>query len=67
MNEDDVYRLLGKVLDLARSGLVERGYGEAGFLDPLYERVKNKENPASYMLRRLHAGTGIEELIKEYG
>lgn len=67
VNEDDVYRLAGKVLDLARAGLIDRGYGEERFLDPLYERVKNKENPASYMLKKLYSGAAIEELIKEYG
>ncbi|MCR5651368.1 MAG: hypothetical protein K6F86_09340 [Lachnospiraceae bacterium] len=66
VDADDVYLLAQKILELAGEGLYERGYGEERFLKPLFERVKNRENPASYMLGKLSQGSTVEDIIKEY-
>ena len=66
VDEDEVYRLAGDVLNLAAQGLKRRGKGEERYLEPLFERVERHESPAAYMLRRLSEGSTIEELVKEY-
>ena len=66
VNEDEVYELAERILALAENGLTDRGFGEEKYLTPLYERVHKRENPASYMLKRLSEGTEIEDLVREY-
>lgn len=66
VNEDELYGLIGKVLDLAQEGLKFRGLGEEIFLEPLYERVHRKSNPARKLLEQKEAGMGMEEIIMEY-
>lgn len=67
INRDELYAFVKSVLDLCREGLAERGNGEEKYLDPLYERVKNRTNPAKTMLSRLKNGESINDLIKSYG
>lgn len=64
---DDLYDLLGKIVDLAKEGLENRGYGEEEFLKPLYYRIEKRTNPANQMLVFLENGKKLEEIIKEYG
>lgn len=66
VERDAVYDLAQRILDLAASGLERRGFGEKELLTPLFERVEKRENPAERMLKRLSAGAGIEDVIKEY-
>lgn len=66
VDETKVYELAEKILDLARKGLSDRGFGEEKYLSPLYERVRKRENPASHMLQRLSEGADIDELVREY-
>ena len=56
----------GKVLDLCREGLSERGRGEEKYLEPLYQRINNRTNPAKEMLRRLQNGESMETIIKDF-
>lgn len=67
VDEDKLYELLEKILDLSKEGLIRRGYGEEVFLDALYERVKKHTNPAKWMLESLDNGVSLEKIIKEYG
>lgn len=67
VDEDELYALLEKVLDLATEGLQKRGYGEEKFLEALYERVAKHTNPAGEMLTSLEEGKSLEEIIGEYG
>ena len=53
-------------LDLARQGLSARGMNEECFLDPLYDRLNRKSNPAMDMLRMLEEGKSIEDVILLY-
>ena len=46
---------------LFRSGLNEEKY-----LEPLFVRVKEKLNPASYMLEKMSEGLSVEDIIKEF-
>ena len=66
VDKDEAYGLAKRILELARDGLIRRGYGEEKYLDCLFERVKKKENPAAYMLRRLSEGIQIEDIVKEF-
>ncbi len=66
VDADALYDLTLRIVKLAEEGLAERGYGEERFLEPLFARVKNRENPAQRMLRERDAGRPIEEIIREY-
>ena len=66
VNEDDVYNLCRKVLEIAEKGLLDRGFGEEKYLQPLLARIASRESPGEYMVRQLAEGMDIEDLIKEY-
>lgn len=59
--------LLIEVLDLAKAGLLTRGYGEEKFLGPLYERARYLLSPAREMLAGLDAGKTMNDYIAEFG
>ena len=61
-----VYALAKQVVDLAKKGLQKRGYGEEEFLEPLYERIAQKLNPAQKMLAQLKQGKKLEDIILDY-
>ncbi len=67
VSEDDVYALAKTVIDLAAEGLKERGYGEEVFLEPLYDRIEKRENPATHLLKEKENGVPLADIIKEYG
>lgn len=67
VDEERLYQLVREVLDIAREGLVIRGYGEEELLNPLYERAENRTNPAKRMLELRSQGTDLEDIILEYG
>jgi glutamate--cysteine ligase len=67
IEENELKKLLIKILDLASEGLKERGNNEEKFLKPLYDRAKSLENPAQRLIKHLNSGGKIEELIYEYG
>lgn len=54
------------ILDLAGKGLKTRGFGEAHFLDPLYERAETLENPAQRSERLLKDGRPSYEVVRDY-
>jgi gamma-glutamylcysteine synthetase len=58
--------LLLAVLDLAASGLRERGRGEEVYLAPLFERAHTLQNPAHHYRAQLASGHGLIPLIKDY-
>ena len=64
--DDAAYQLLEQVLRLAEDGLAERGHAEEAFLQPLFERVEQRTNPALRLLEREKAGRAIREVILEY-
>ncbi|MCD7854424.1 MAG: glutamylcysteine synthetase [Clostridiales bacterium] len=66
IDESELYKLAENILNLARDSLKERGYGEEVFLKPLYDRVKNKTNPAKTILTRLQSGIPLERIISDY-
>ncbi len=63
----DVQKFIYKLLLLIKEGLIFRGKNEEIYLDPLFERLKNKSNPAKEWFNKLEQGKTITELIKEYG
>lgn len=54
------------VLDLAKEGLLKRGYGEECYLNALYERTETLHSPGQLMLDKQKAGVPMETIIKEY-
>ena len=58
--------MLVRILELAESGLRQRGMGEEVFLAPLYERVRTLKNPSAVMVEGLEQGKNIEDYIKLY-
>ena len=67
LDEEDLYNLAEKVLDLAYEGLKERDLGEEIFLESLYCNLDNKTNPGKRLLESLDEGTSLEEIIRDYG
>lgn len=67
VDENALYDLVKKILDLSCDGLIERGFGEEEFLKPLYDRMVNRTNPAKNMLNLKYSGTNLESVILEYG
>lgn len=66
VEEDRLYDLAEKAVDLAAEGLRERGWGEESMLQPLYDRIAARENPARRMLRCRNQGVDLEHMITEY-
>ena len=67
IDKNDLCKLTKDVVDLADSGLKERGIGEEIFLNPLYERIKQHSNPGKDIITSMHNGAELEELIRDYG
>ncbi len=59
IDEDKLYLLAQRVLEISRNGLSDRGFGEEKYLKPLFERVKKRTNPAKEMLLQLENGLDI--------
>lgn len=59
--------LLMEVLELARTGLKKRGFGEEKFLEPLYHRARYLLSPAKEMLAGMEAGKTLDDYIEKYG
>lgn len=66
INEDDIYELARRVVELAAEGLRERGFGEEIYLNPLYERIEKRTNPAKRMLELKNQGVDMGEIVRIY-
>ena len=66
VDKEQLYCLAGQIVDLAQSGLKERGFDEEQYLAPLYERIRQQQNPAQKMAVRLKAGADLETVIHEW-
>ena len=64
--DDAAYCLAEEVLRLAEDGLAKRGHDEEGFLEPLFERVERRTNPAEHFIEKQKAGRALREVIMEY-
>ncbi len=67
VNEDKLWELAKKTVDISKRALEKRGLGEERFLSPLYERVEQRRSPAKKMLDMLSQGKEMNEIIKLYG
>ena len=67
VDKEGLCKLSKDFVDLASSGIEERGIGEEIFLKPLYERIKNHVNPGKNIITLLNNNTRIEDVIEEYG
>ena len=66
LDRSEISGLLVQVLDLAKNGLQDRGYGEESFLEPLYDRARSLKSPAVYMKEQLEAGRSMDGMIDEF-
>lgn len=66
VDKENLYGLVRKVLELAKEGLESRGYGEECMLNPLFERLENRTNPAKRMLNLRKQGVDMQNIILEY-
>lgn len=66
IDEDKLYELAEKIVDLSADGLGDRSLGEEEFLEPLYERIKSRSNPARKLYQMLNNGESLEYIIKLY-
>jgi glutamate--cysteine ligase len=60
----ELSRLAGRMLEVAKLGLFRRGLGEEKFLQPLFERIKERTCPAD-RAERIFTSGGIKALINE--
>ena len=67
INIDCLCSLSKEIVDLACDGLEQRGIGEEGFLNPLYDRIKRRSNPGKDVIKSVNNGTEIEKIIEDYG
>lgn len=67
VNEDELYELTKKIVDIAKQGLVARGFGEETMLDALYDRINERTNPAKKMMQLRAQGIPMEEIVLKYG
>ena len=66
IDKEKLKEMLIRILELAESGLRQRGMNEEIFLLPLYERAKNLSNPSAVMVHGLENGENIEDYIQKY-
>lgn len=67
IDKDKLYSFAKKIVDLSYEGLTQRGFKEEKFLQPLYERVEARTNPAKRMLDLRNQGVNLQDIILEYG
>ncbi len=57
---------LTKMIDTAKQGLIQRGFGEEKHLKPLYERAKKLLTPAEHQLQMMAEGKSILQIAQQY-
>lgn len=65
-DNENTYSLAKQVLDLAYEGLAQRGFDEEKLLQPLYERINAKTNPAKTLLNLRKQNIALNDIILEY-
>jgi glutamate--cysteine ligase len=55
------------LLKLSEAGLAERGYGEAKYVAPLWDRAERLSSPGRDFAEALEKGSSLEKLILDYG
>ena len=66
VEEDKLYALAWQVVELAEDGLKKRGKGEEIYLEPLYSRIRDRQNPARQMLTARNNGVPLEDIIQSF-
>lgn len=66
VEEDELYALARQVVELAEDGLKKRGKGEEIYLEPLYSRIRDRQNPARQMLTARNNGVTLEDIIQSF-
>ncbi len=63
VDSDELKVLLKDILLLCRTGLIERGFAEEKYLDPLFDRAESLISPSVYFLQNMDKK---EEVIREF-
>lgn len=66
IDEDKLYDLAKRIVDLAYDGLSQRGMNEEKLLNPLYQRIDLRTNPAKRMLDLKNNKIDLKDIILEY-
>lgn len=61
-----INKLLLDIIEVAKEGLIKRGFGEERYLECVYDRIKNCTNPAIETLKRLKQGCTMLDIAKDY-
>lgn len=63
VDKESLKELTKQVLDIAKEGLLERGYGEEIFLEPLYKRASTLTSPSKYYRENIE---DLNKVIKRF-
>ncbi len=66
VDQKQLKNLVLKVLNLSKQGLIERGYGEEKFIEPLFERAQKLKSPGRKVDEFKQNHDSLEEIIKDY-
>lgn len=66
VSKKELKNTLIEILNIATTGLKQRGFGEEQLLQPLYNRANRLSNPAKDMVKGLKQGKTINDFIVEY-
>jgi len=66
-NDAVLKEFLYELLETSIKGLIDRGYGEERYLEPLTQRINTLSCPALVMKKRLADGDNLMDLIHEWG
>ncbi len=66
ISKESLSEYLLKLIDVAKEGLVKRGFGEEKLILPLYERAKKLICPAIVLKKRLENGEKTDTVLKEF-
>lgn len=66
IDKDELQDLVLAVLNLAQAGLEKRGFDEAHFLEPLYNRAKRNTNPALEYLEAISKNVPLKDIVLKY-
>lgn len=66
VSKKELKNTLIEILNIATTGLKQRGFGEEQLLQPLYNRANRLSNPAKDMVKGLKHDKTINDFIVEY-
>lgn len=66
MDDPRVKSLLYEITDIAKQGLINRGYGEECYLECIYDRIERCSNPALDTIEMINRGHTMLDVAEHY-